>query len=242
VFWVPWILIYVITRGMRQKWWRWWLWLPIAGYAAWVFMWACWLTPFWWWVFFALVPLGLGFWFVFTKQKWNVVSEKFCFFLPWCWVPLFAFAVLTFYYHPSERVETGRPTTVEKARPKTTPRERAPSPSPSPSPTPFSIGQGPKQADALFNNAQGANCPPQFGDSTFTVETRNGQIIIFQGTTNETVTGTINSDGTFTAATEAETFNGRIGPGPEPKTFQLTGSYNNRTRACSYSLQMLIRG
>jgi hypothetical protein len=238
-FWLPWIFIFLVGRAIHQPWWRWGTRIPLALYVIWVFVWACWLTPFWWWVFFALVPLGLAFWFVLTKQKWNVISEKFCFFLPWCWVALFAFAVLIYCYEPADRVvETGRPRTVEKARPKTT---SAPSASPSPSPKPFSIGQGPKRADASFDNPQG-NCLPAFSDPSFTVETRDGQVVIFQGSTNETVSGPINSDGTFNAATEAETFNGRIGPGPEPNTFQLNGSYTNRPRACSYTVQMLIRG
>jgi hypothetical protein len=250
VFWLPWILIYLLARGFRQPWWRWWLLIPIALYVAWIFIWICWLTPSWWWVLAALVPLGLAFWFVFTKQKWNVVTEKLCFFLPWALVPLFALAFFIDCYQPADRVvegtrlrtvEKARPRTTEKARPKTTSSPARQSPSRSPSPKPFSIGEGPKPAEAQFDNPQGTNCLPPFRDNSFTVETRDGQVIIFQGQTNETVSGPIDPNGAFNAASEAETFTGKVGTGSEPNTFQLTADYKNRARGCSYQVQMLIR-
>lgn len=250
VFWAPWVLIYLFGRAIRQPWWRWWLLIPIAAYLFWAFYWVCWLTPVWWWVFIVLPVGAMFFWFGFTKQtNWKVISEKFCFFLPWIYVPVLAFAFLIYCDQPQDRVAE-RITTREKPAARTTPKSSpatSPAPKTSPATSPaakaFSIGQGAKPAEAVFDNRQGPpeNCPPQFTDNSFTVETKDDQVIISQASTNEVVSGPIKPDGAFTITTETETYAGQIGTGPEPNTFLLTADYSQKARGCSYRARMLIR-
>lgn len=67
-----------------------------AGWVAWGFIWVILLTPWWaWWFPVAFFPIW-GWWLSRSSYTWREFSTKYCWILPFAWLPWFGYMLLLY--------------------------------------------------------------------------------------------------------------------------------------------------
>lgn len=96
VYWLPFVGFWAWYRPHRFTWWAPRMWLLVIGWVAWGFIWVILLTPWWaWWFPVAFFPIW-GWWLSRSSYTWREFSTKYCWILPFAWLPWLGYMLLLY--------------------------------------------------------------------------------------------------------------------------------------------------
>ena len=100
IYWLPFVGFWAWRRPRQFGWWQPWMWLLVIGWVVWGFIWVILLTPWWaWWFPVAWIVIW-GWWLSRRRYTRREFIRKYCWILPFAWLPWLVFMKLLSAFGP----------------------------------------------------------------------------------------------------------------------------------------------